>query len=88
MERQSAQSNNNIKNSNYEDSSNSRGVFSGKSYEIEKEENSGRSLDSYEDLKKEYDILKEKYEKEKNEMAFKTLQNSEFTLNVNKKIKI
>ena len=87
MERQSAQGNNNIMNSNYEDSSDSRGVFSGESYKREKEENSGRSLDSYEDLKTEYEILKEKYEKDENEMAFKTLQNSEFTLNVNKENK-
>ena len=85
MERQSAQSKNELYNDNNKSIS-SRGVFSGGSYLREKAENSGRSLESYEDLKTEYELLKEKLQNQ-NDVAFSILENSEFNLNVNKENK-
>ena len=84
MERQS-ESKNELNNYN-NNSISSRGVFSGESYIREKAENSGRSLESYEDLKTEYELLKENFQN-KNEVAFSILENSEFNLNVNKENK-
>ena len=77
VERQSVQNNTNYNNDNGNNSSS--GFFSAKSYRDEKEYNSGRHIDSYEELKSEYDIL---VESSKNELPFQILQKSEFNINV------
>jgi hypothetical protein len=77
VERQSMQNNTNYNNDNGNNSSS--GFFSAQSYKNEKEYNSGRNIDSYEDLKSEYDIL---VESSKNELPFQILQKSEFNINV------
>jgi len=70
---------NNINNNNDNGNNSSSGIFSAQSYKNEKEYNSGRNIDSYEDLKSEYDIL---VESSKNELPFQILQKSEFNINV------
>ena len=70
---------NNINNNNDNGNNSSSGIFSAQSYKNEKEYNSGRNIDSYEELKSEYDIL---VESSKNELPFQILQKSEFNINV------
>ena len=76
-ERQSVQNNTNNNNDNGNNSSS--GLFSGPSYKYEKENNSGRYIDNFEELKSEYEIL---VESSKNELPFQILQKSEFNINV------
>ena len=70
---------NNINNNNDNGNNSSSGIFSAQSYKNEKEYNSGRNIDSYEELKSEYEIL---VENSKNEPPFQILQKSEFNINV------
>ena len=70
---------NNINNNNDNGNNSSSGIFSAQSYKNEKEYNSGRNIDSYEELKSEYEIL---VENSKNELPFQILQKSEFNINV------
>ena len=76
-ERQSKQNNTNYNNDNGNNSNYE--AFSAQSYQNEKENNSGRNIDSYEELKSEYEIL---VENSKNELPFQILQKSEFNINV------
>ena len=84
VEKQSMQ--NNINNNNDNGNNSSSGFFSAPSYKYEKEYNSDRNIDSYEELKSEYDILvessKNEVENSKNELPFQILQKSEFNINV------
>lgn len=83
MENNSNQSgtNNNYQGSNYSVSS-GPGYFSCMSYKKEKDENSGRHFDNFEDpILSIYDELKLKC---KDDICFKILQKSKFILNVNK----
>ena len=80
------QSGSNLNNQGYNNNfsvSSSPGYFSNPSYKKEKDENSGRNFDNYEEpIILVYDDLKAKY---RDDICFKILQKSTFILNVNKK---